>query len=50
MQLLQTENALPAGVDLDLDVAHGDGADDGHLDIKPFAAEAAPADPLEPLP
>ncbi|MFF4387050.1 hypothetical protein ACFY0G_09740 [Streptomyces sp. NPDC001552] len=50
MQLLQTENTLPARVDLDLDVAHGDGADDGYLDIKPLASEAAPAGPLEPPP
>lgn len=50
MQLLQAENTRLARVDLDLDVSHDDGADDGHLDIKPFAAEAAPACPLEPLP
>ncbi|MFD8989114.1 hypothetical protein ACFVZ4_13780 [Streptomyces goshikiensis] len=50
MQLLQTENTLPARVDLDLDIAHGDGADDGHLDIKPLASETASASPLEPPP
>lgn len=50
MQLFQAENTFPARVDLDLDTAHGDGADDGHLYMEPFAAETTPGGPLEPLP